>query len=166
MLKSVVLFVVALMGVMLLPVAASANDRDAKNHFVAHLDAAQETPAVVSNATGEASFTITENDTAIRFRISSRGLDRILQAHIHVGATGVNGPVFVFLFPLAAHPVSGQGWSVSGTLTPADLIPQPGAATFAQVVAAIRAGNTYANIHTIAHPGGEIRGQLVQAKDD
>jgi len=24
----------------------------------------------------------------------------------------------------------------------------------------MRAGNTYANIHTGAHPGGEIRGQI------
>jgi hypothetical protein len=166
MLKSVVLFVVALMGVMLLPAVASANDLNANNHFVAHLTAAQEVPAVASTATGEASFTITDKDTAIRFRISSRGLDRILQSHIHVGARGATGPVFVFLFPLAEHPVSGKGWSVSGTLTAADLIPQPGAATFAQALASIRAGNTYANIHTVAHPGGEIRGQLMQAQDE
>ncbi|HEY4025755.1 MAG TPA: CHRD domain-containing protein, partial [Candidatus Dormibacteraeota bacterium] len=97
MLKSVVLFVVALMGVMLLPAVVSANDVDAHNHFVAHLTAAQEVPAVASTATGEASFTIADKDTAIRFRISSRGLDRILQSHIHVGARGANGPVFVFL---------------------------------------------------------------------
>ena len=29
-----------------------------------------------------------------------------------------------------------------------------------EVLAAIRAGVAYANIHTVAHPPGEIRGQI------
>ena len=34
------------------------------------------------------------------------------------------------------------------------------AGEFAEVVKAIRAGVTYANVHTAAFPGGEIRGQI------
>jgi hypothetical protein len=34
------------------------------------------------------------------------------------------------------------------------------AGEFAEVVAPIRAGATYANVHTDLVPGGEIRGQL------
>ena len=57
---------------------------------------------------------------------------------------------------------------MAGTLTADDLV-QPAAPappiTFAQVVGAIRAGNTYANIHTVIHPAGEIRGQIGPAHD-
>jgi CHRD domain len=167
------LFAIALLMVLALPsiASASANGDDAGpgNHFVTKLTGDQETPAVTTDATGRASFTITDNDTKIHFRISSRGLDRIIQAHIHVGARGVAGPIVLFLFSTstASGPMSGEGWSVSGTVTAADLKahPEVGAGTFADVVKQIRAGNTYANIHTVAHPGGEIRGQIVAADD-
>ena len=38
------------------------------------------------------------------------------------------------------------------------------AGEFAELVRALRAGAAYANVHTTAHPGGEIRGQV--ADDD
>lgn len=31
---------------------------------------------------------------------------------------------------------------------------------FGELVRAIRAGTTYANVHTVKYPGGEIRAQL------
>ena len=31
---------------------------------------------------------------------------------------------------------------------------------FAEAVRAIRSGNTYANVHSVKFPGGEIRGQI------
>jgi hypothetical protein len=34
------------------------------------------------------------------------------------------------------------------------------AGEFDEVLRAIRSGNTYANVHTNKHPGGEIRGQI------
>lgn len=56
--------------------------------------------------------------------------------------------------------------TVTGTLTAADVIALPlqgidsGAAGFAEVLKAVRAGAAYANVHTKAHPGGEVRGRL------
>jgi hypothetical protein len=32
--------------------------------------------------------------------------------------------------------------------------------TIADLVADIKAGNAYVNVHTTEHPGGEIRGQI------
>jgi hypothetical protein len=161
-----VLFAAVLLVVGMLPVAATASSEETgkTTHFGAHLNAAQEvqTPAVVSKASGTGTFRITDNDTKIHFRLSSSGLDRITQAHIHLAPTGVNGSIVLFLFPVGPG-VSGEGWSVSGTVTAADVVtPATGTApTFAEIVAAIRAGNAYANIHTKAHPAGEIRGQLL-----
>ena len=54
--------------------------------------------------------------------------------------------------------------TVSGTIRPADVIGPVGqgitAGEFDELVSAIRAGKTYANVHTTERPGGEIRAQL------
>jgi CHRD domain-containing protein len=171
-----VLLAAVLLVVGMLPVAATASAEDSgkATRFVAHLTAAQEvqTPAVVSNARGTGVFTITDNDTKIHFRLSGRNFDpthRILQAHIHLAPKGVNGSIVLFLFPLNAAGVNPEGFSVSGTLTAADVVPAPAGSptpTFAEIVAAMRAGNTYANIHTLQFKAGEIRGQILHGGDD
>ena len=54
--------------------------------------------------------------------------------------------------------------TVTGTIRPADVIGPAGqgitAGQFAELVAAIRAGATYVNVHSSTYPGGEIRAQL------
>ena len=56
--------------------------------------------------------------------------------------------------------------TITGTLTAANVIPRPeqgigpGAAGFAEVLEAIRAGAAYANVHTTIFPLGEMRGRL------
>jgi hypothetical protein len=37
--------------------------------------------------------------------------------------------------------------------------------TLTDLVASIRAGNVYVNVHSVEHPGGVIRGQLKAAND-
>jgi len=53
---------------------------------------------------------------------------------------------------------------VTGTIGSADIVGPTGqgidAGEFEEAIAAIRAGVTYANVHTDKHPGGEIRGQI------
>jgi CHRD domain-containing protein/PEP-CTERM motif-containing protein len=80
-------------------------------------------------------------------------------AHIHLGAPGVEGPI---LFPFLNFPTGETSGSYSTMLTAANLIsPLPDSITsFADAVSAIEAGQTYFNIHTVAFPGGEIRGQI------
>jgi hypothetical protein len=85
----------------------------------------------------------------------------------------VGGSVVIFLCQTAANPdptdlapQCPQEGTVSGTITAANVIAgsmppqQLAAGDLAAVVAAIRAGATYANVHTTLSPGGEIRGQI------
>lgn len=61
---------------------------------------------------------------------------------------------------------------MTGTIVPANVIGPAGqgiaAGEFGELVEAIRQGATYANVHTVAFPGGEIRGQIDtrRRKDD
>jgi len=86
-------------------------------------------------------------------------------AHIHFGLPGVEGPIiFPFIEPNANNfPLDVTTGTYVTTLTAASLIPDPadGINTFAEAVNAIEEGHTYFNIHTVAFPGGEIRGQIV-----
>jgi hypothetical protein len=48
----------------------------------------------------------------------------------------------------------------------ANVSQQVGAGEFAKVIAAIRGGVAYANVHTALSTGGEIRGQIRVVRDD
>lgn len=128
--------------------------------FVATLDGAQEVdPPVITEATGQAIFQLDRDKTELTYEVIISGLtpDQILQAHLHVAPRGFNGPVVLFLAD-APPPTP----VLRGTLNAANLIPQPdvGVDDFADFVAALEAGDVYVNVHTAAHPAGEIRGQI------
>jgi len=113
----------------------------------------QENPPVTTSGTGSGLVVISTDASTITYLVTYSGLSGALAAsHIHTGAVGVNGGV---ILPLAAGPSP-----MTGTLTAADFTASGAVTTFAEAVAAIRAGTTYINLHTAANPGGEIRGQV------
>jgi hypothetical protein len=123
-----------------------------------------------TNSKGKARLRLTMTDTEITFRLDYSGLSgNPLASHIHVGQQNVNGGVAVFFCGgggKPACPASTSG-SVSGTITAADLVgpgaqgyPAAPAGKLADLAKAIKAGVTYANIHTAQFPAGEIRGQI------
>jgi len=117
--------------------------------YTATLSGANEVPAVESDATGTATVTIDGN--VLSWRVEVKGLDNPTMAHIHGAAAGENGGVLVPLFR------EDKGEDFSGVLTEGKTTVED------DVIAAIRAGNAYVNVHTEANPRGEIRGQLEAA---
>jgi hypothetical protein len=135
----------------------------------------EETPAAVST-TGTGVFTATidaDGDTIVYTETYSGLQGTVTQSHIHVGQLGATGSIVIFLCQTAANPdptglapQCPQQGTVSGTITTANVIAgntasqQLVAGDLVAVVAAIRAGAAYANVHTTPSPGGEIRGQI------
>jgi CHRD domain len=136
----------------------------------------QEVPSVSTAASGE--FKAKIRDDRIEWTLSYRDLEgAVQQAHIHFGQKAVNGGITVFLCtnlgngPAGIQPCPAPPATITGTILAADVspnIPATAAARtqgintgeFAELVAAIRAGVTYANVHSTTWPGGEIRAQL------
>jgi hypothetical protein len=156
-------------------VVAAPATRQAEHHdnvFFAVLSGGQEVPPVSTRARGVALFHLSHDGTELKYLVVVANLNNPVAAHIHVGAKGVNGPVVAFLFGPAA-PGGGRvnGILATGTITAADLVGPLAGQPLSALVDQIRAGNTYANVHTndgVDPPGtgpgdfptGEIRGQL------
>jgi hypothetical protein len=117
-----------------------------------------EVPAVESEGEGRATVKFSED--AIQFKLVVRGIDEVTQAHIHIGPEGENGDVVAFLFGFVDGGVTQNGLLATGTITEADLIGPLTGEPLSALVEAIRSGNAYVNVHTVDHPGGEIRGQF------
>lgn len=109
------------------------------------LSGANEVPAVTTTATGLAMLRVTA-DKKLYYRINVNNLeagDALTAAHIHTGATGVNGGVLV---ALAGGPAD-LNITKSITLTDA-------------AFTAVKTGQVYVNVHSTNRPGGIIRGQI------
>jgi CHRD domain-containing protein len=140
----------------------------AQLRFTAVLKGANERPTPVdTNAAGVAKFTISPDDSSITYRLIVANIDGVTQAHIHCGTPDVAGPVVVFLYGFNATGVTVNGILAEGTITEANVIPRPdsaacpgGVATLADVIAKMRSGGAYANVHTLTWPAGEIRGPI------
>lgn len=110
----------------------------------ATLVGAEEVPPVGTDGRGMAEVQFNTNTSVISWKLTYSGLSGpATAAHIHGPAgVGQNAGVAVPFVNVAMQPVQGQA-----TLTAAQ-------------VADLVAGRWYVNVHTPAHPGGEIRGQL------
>jgi hypothetical protein len=88
-----------------------------------------------------------------------------LAAPIHFAQTSVSGAVVAFLCGGGGKPAYPAVWgTVTGTIVAADVLAVPtqgiAAGDLGAVLRAVRAGVTYANVDSVAFPGGEIRGQI------
>jgi glucose/arabinose dehydrogenase len=136
---------------------------DGGDQFAAGLTGSGEVPPVVTDAGATAHFVLNPDGT-LSFELRATGpIENATMAHIHLGGRGQNGPVVLFLYG----PSSGQNFQpgdliASGTADDSDVIARPGfTPTIANLVNRMRQGRTYSNLHTIAFPGGEIRGHNI-----
>ena len=141
---------------------AGADDDDGVQ---ARLKGFEEVPAVSTAASGKFEAEIDRAAQRIDYELSYSDLEApVLFAHIHLGQRTANGGVAAFLCGGGGKPACPQSGTVTGTIVPADVVGPaaqgiaPG--EFDELVTAIRAGVTYANVHSDKFPGGEIRGQI------
>ena len=139
--------------------------------FTSNLTGSQEVPANASRAVGSLFMRLSPDGTQLSYRILVANINNVTQAHIHCGPPGLNGPIVVWLYPSTPPAVLIPG-NTTGELNEdvadnADVIPRTtstacpgGVANLADVVAKLRSGGAYANVHTQALPGGEVRGLI------
>lgn len=153
-------------------VAGNADLNGGRDVERVQLSGYNEDPLVLST-TGTGQFRAVINDRALQitYRLSYSGLEgSVTQAHIHIGGASQSGGISVFICTNNANGPAGTQLcpaapaTVTGTIRPADVIGPVGqgitAGQFGELVAAIRAGVAYVNVHSSLYPGGEIRGQL------
>jgi hypothetical protein len=106
------------------------------------LSGAEEVPPVKTQATGTSTLTVVGDKTLVG-RVETKNVNGTA-AHVHQGARGQNGPPIITL-----EKAGDNAW----------VVPSNAVLTSAQF-AAYKAGELYVNIHSAAHPNGEIRVQL------
>ena len=138
--------------------------------FHIRLTGDQQVPVVDTAAFGFAEVQLSEDNNTLSFEVVVCNVANVIASHIHVGAAGTNGPVVLPFFgsPTPFNSTRGCDTLAEGTRTSLNLVARPDAGinTWTDFINALVAGNTYVNVHTTAHTGGEIRGQLVHGQDD
>lgn len=166
-----------LLGIGFLTVPTVVNaDRDHGDHrswghgfrhhdleFRAKLTGDEEVPdPVITDTTGEAEFEVNKKQTAIEFELEVKNAVDILGAagaHIHCAPFGENGPVVVFLAGEVPGGFDGEV-EIKATITEANIVNDACGATLLELIESMKEGNTYVNVHSIANPAGEVRGQI------
>ncbi|MDH3499446.1 MAG: S-layer homology domain-containing protein [Acidimicrobiia bacterium] len=131
------------------------------NVYTAELSGDSEVPAVTSNDRGRVALIDTGDELWYTLTMQPGQTEEVTAAHIHAGVPGTNGSVLATLF--SGGPDGDGGRLVQGLIADADLAPVPGAGfdgNYSTLVRMLKAGETYVNVHTVAHPAGEVRGDI------
>ena len=164
------IFSAALVAI-LLAVAPSAQAQGF--NFKAGLSGDQEVPPIDTATTGRISLKFDSLLSEARYDLHINDGELITQAHLHCAPAGTNGPAVAFLFNGAPVPGPGgidvDGRLERGVLTNLDIIPTDCGGSpinnIASLLAAVRDGNIYVNVHSELNPPGVVRGQIFDRCD-
>jgi hypothetical protein len=158
-------------------VAVATGGRDIRERLTGY----EETPQALSTpANGEFKARVSRFSDEIHWRLSYRGFETdVTQAHIHFGARATTGGISVWLCgnpsatvipPAGTATCPLREGTVTGVSGPSNVVGPAGQGIapgeWEEFVDALRAGVTYANVHTTARGGGEIRAQLLDDDGD
>jgi hypothetical protein len=116
-------------------------------------------------------FSANATSKSIKWKLEIFDAVNVTMAHIHLGNSSTNGPPIVYLvpggnaaknstLPMLTPPRSGSNLVFSGTFRATEVGPPLNGTTMADLMNTFMSGETYVNIHTVAYPAGEIRGQV------
>jgi hypothetical protein len=143
----------------------------------------QEVPVVSTTGTGTFEAEISRDGQSISYTLTFANLEGdVRQSHIHIAPEQNTGNIVLWLCqtptnpnPLvgnatpqcfdANNPLTLRSNTVTGVLTGADIAASAAAngvttGELDEVIALIRAGKTYVNVHSAVFPPGEIRSQI------
>ena len=156
--------------------------------FVAHLSAA---PGVSTQATGQATFQLSPNGQSLSYKLIVSNINNVFMAHIHLSPsmdilvwlypnpnTVASGGEAACVAVLSGGPISScpgfisgmfSGVLAQGTIAAADLSGSTtcygcsglSSPTMSGLIADMKSGQTYVNVHTKQNPAGEIQGTIV-----
>lgn len=140
-------------------------DIEIEAEFDIGLSGSEEVPAVTTDATGEAEVELEIEDGEVELEVELEvcDIEGVVAAHIHGpdGPAGTNTGVMLGIFsggPFSADDdcdeLVDREWDEDDLMSSLTL-------PLEDFVASLVSGNAYINVHTMANPGGEIRGQLV-----
>ncbi len=127
--------------------------------FKSEITGGQVVPPVKTMAKGEAVFTLTKGDE-LTYKLTVTDMENVTAAHIHIGKMGKNGGPVAGLFAGPKKEGKFSGTLSEGTITAKELMGPLAGKSVKDLVALIKSGDAYVNVHTDKYPDGEIRGQI------
>jgi len=132
--------------------------------YVASLIGFEEVPRITTQAQGQAILKLSPDGASLSYKLVVSNMQNIAQAHLHLGAMGLNGEVVVWIYPAippaVVIPGRFDGVLAEGTIQAINLVGPLAGMPLSTLVDRMNAGEVYVNIHTQQSPGGEIRGQI------
>lgn len=165
MMKLLAPFGLVLAGAAMLAIAP--DHKHDGHEFHAKLRGDNEVPPVDTEASGELRVRFADDFSSATIRFDLDDAERITQAHFHCGVEGENGPIIIFLAGF-----HDRGWDIDGrwldnvTITDQNIVNTTCGSTLREVAEAMKDGRIYVNAHSVAHPPGEVRGQVRSDDDD
>jgi hypothetical protein len=153
-------------------VAVGAAVAGLNGNWSTHAKGSLEVPARDTRAQAQAIFHLSADGTELEYKLIASNIENVVQAHIHEGIPGMNGPIGVFLFgPVPAGGGRTDGVLAQGTITAGDFIGPFAGMSVADLADLLDEGGAYVNVHTNDgvgdintgpgdFPGGEVRGDV------